>query len=1219
MFTKSARNQEIIIIAMKHQYSFLLALLIFTSSISSIMYAQDTRENAEFKLAVGLYNDGLYELAEDQFSVFVDKFPNTSLGIEARYYLGQIQFNSKKFAEARNTFQDFALRHSDNPKAPDAWWFVGEAFETMRNFPEAASAFSRLKTFYPKHSKAPGALIAASRNFLKAGDIANAKLVLNSIVIEYSQSEAVKEANFALGLIYTAEGEFRKAIREFDYLVSSPDVSTEIKANAIVATGRVQDLMGERERAEQSFQEVISSYPKSKAVNEAYVRLGDVQRKQGSCSLAGLNYDRVMNNTAAADDIRQDAYKGAAECAVRSGDYTKASSIYSDMFETFKGMVIAPVMYRSAAKAAKQSGDYSRASGYLESLYNDTLQQLDRAYILAEMASISAEGGNHNEAAQRYKEFVEKYPKHAGASYALLALGNIYNLKFGNRSRAVELYGQVVDRFNASPIADEAQYRKAEVLEAAGDFVKAQEGYRQLLSQFPASSFYNDAFQRIQAIDRSRPGNPEDALQRIADVLSKMNSGQGSGEVDYLLGNLYLNDLKKYDEASKHFTAALSKGLSGQALEGASYGNASASARMYQGGAGSKSEAERLLSQFISQYPSSEWIAAASYDLYNVQSESGTAADRLAACENYIASGAKDHLLDVRIERGKALYELGRSADAENEFTSILNNFSSVPEHVELYYWRGVIRRSNSDFTGAKKDLDFYTQRSSYARYSAEAFMQLGKVSLRTGDYDRAVKSFETLAKQFPYAERRHEADIALLDALLEAGLPDRALYKAEGFWTDASGNPFLSDDVLEAYLYQYAVTFAKSKNAGGAKRVLHEYVERFPKGAHISDVYFALGQLYKDEGKISLATSYLKRAGASGQNKHAGRAAADLYMENGNYHAAIREYRALASSEQTQVGKTYALSRVVVALFKADSLSEAVGEAESFRSQYPDAESISEEFTIEQGEYYFRQRQYESAENYFDRVEDSDNKVIASLAHYWIGKTLEGRNKNQDAIEKFTEVIEDFPRTEGAIKSMLALGAMKFRAEQFSDAAIEFKKVVDLGSVSDTELKLALNGLIKCYDYMRYFDAAIEMSKRFIEAYPNDPTNFSKRIDLGVFYYQLRYFDQAITHLESLLAEANSDHQAEIRYYIGESYYYKGDFSRAALEFLKVPYLVVRKTEMDWASSSYGYAAKCYEELGKYNLAIEMYDKIVKTPGVDARFKAQATKDINRLNKLLE
>jgi len=67
-------------------------------------------------------------------------------------------------------------------------------------------------------------------------------------------------------------------------------------------------------------------------------------------------------------------------------------------------------------------------------------------------------------------------------------------------------------------------------------------------------------------------------------------------------------------------------------------------------------------------------------------------------------------------------------------------------------------------------------------------------------------------------------------------------------------------------------VVSARIQDVVAAKRLLQEYIERFPVGAHISDVYFALGQIYKDEGKIGLATQYLQRAGAQGGNTAAGR-----------------------------------------------------------------------------------------------------------------------------------------------------------------------------------------------------------------------------------------------------------------------------------------------------------------------------------------------------------
>jgi len=1203
---------------MKHYTALLILVPLFLMGYGRLE-AQDTPENAEFKLALGLYNDGLYELAEDQFKVFVEKFPSASLSIDARYYLGQCQLKRNNLAGARTTFHDFALRYSDNPKAPDAWWFVGEAFEQMRNYPEAASAFSRIKTFYPKHSKAPAALVAASRNYLKADDIENAKLVLNSVIQEYPQSDAVKEANFTLGEIYAAEGEFQKALREFNRMASSPDVPTDLKARTIVAIGAVQDNLGERQSAEISFQQVIASYPKSKAAYEAYVRLGNVQRKQGKCAEAELNYSTVMKNPDAPAAVRQDAYRGAADCAARAGDQTRASKLYSEMFAAFKGIPAAPEIYLDAARAAKSAGNFQLAATYLETLYNDTLQHTDKPLILAEIARIAAEGGNYNEAVQRYQEYASKYPANPGAPFALLELGKIYSAQFRNQTQAVELFSRIVDAYNSSAVADEAQFRKAQSYETAADFTGAKEAYSQMLAQFPSSSFADEAERRIQAIDRFQQGNADDAVRRIVEVLSAMNTQQGSADAEYLLANLYLYDLKKYDEAASHYASAEQKGLAGVNAEHAAFGKAIAAARKFQSGSGSKSDAETQLSQFIQRYPQATDKEAAAFELFQLRSENASDADRLAACEDYIATGSKERLIEVRLARGNALRGLGKTVDAEAEFASIISGFSADPKHAQAYYLRGITRTAASNFTGAKDDLSTYIQKSAYSKYSAAALLELGNVSARLGDYQTAAKSFETLAQRFPYSRLKSDAETAMLNALTEGGMNERAVFKARESWSAASQNPFVPEKDAAQCLYRYSVVLAKAKDAAGAKKALHEYIERFPAGANISDAYFALGQMYKDEGKINLASLYLQQAGSKGNNMQAGRAAADMYMDNGNYLAAVRAYRALAASDQTVVGKTYAQSRAVVALFRADSLSEALKEADAFKAAYPDAGSIAEEFTIEQGRHYFRKKQYESAENYFEQAEDSDNKEIAALAQYWLGRTLEERNLNDKAKEKYADVIEEFPKTEAGILCLLALGKMELRAEKYQDAAVQYKKVVDTEGVGDAQLKEALSGLITCFDFLQYFDAAIEMTKRFIAAYPNDPTVFRKKVDMGQFYYSLRYFDQAITHLESLLKEAPADDQAEIRFYIGESYFYKGDFKQAALEFLKVPYLVVQKTEIDWASSAYGYAGKAYEELAKYSLAIEMYQKIIDTPGADPRFKAEASKNIERIKKLTE
>ena len=109
--------------------SFIYLMTVFPGFITDIapLLAQE-KENSEFKLAVKLYNDSMFDLALDQLKNFIAAYPGTSQGIEARFYLGMTEMKLRQYDDARVTFQNFALAYMDNPKAPEAWMKVGEAF-----------------------------------------------------------------------------------------------------------------------------------------------------------------------------------------------------------------------------------------------------------------------------------------------------------------------------------------------------------------------------------------------------------------------------------------------------------------------------------------------------------------------------------------------------------------------------------------------------------------------------------------------------------------------------------------------------------------------------------------------------------------------------------------------------------------------------------------------------------------------------------------------------------------------------------------------------------------------------------------------------------------------------------------------------------------------------------------------------------------------------------
>ncbi|HOJ05645.1 MAG TPA: tetratricopeptide repeat protein [Bacteroidota bacterium] len=1200
------------------RYVAALVAIVFVMMVNvSELRAQDTREAAEFKLAVRLYNDGLYAQAEEQFASFINRFPNTASAIEARLYLGLLQKQSRNYGAAKSTLQDFALRYQEHPKAPDAWWNLGEVYAAEHNYAEAGQAFAKLKSFHPRSTRAPEALLMASRYFLKVDDTENARTVLNAILLEYPQATVRGEAQFELGRLYLAMGDPERALREFRRL-QTETTSQELRARTLAAIGEAHSALGNRTEAEARLKETISLYPKSAAAVEAQVLLGDVQLGFRDYDAAVVNYRASADNATAPQELRVRAFVGLASAQQGKSDNAAALLSYESLFKLVPWENIEPSVVRKAAATARKAGNFTTAQAWLERLFADTLVNVDRRAVLAELGDIAREGRSNAAAVSWYRRYVQQFPVDAGAPFALLRIAEINEGEFRNYTEAIGLYASVVERFGITRVADDAQFARARALEAQGRVAQAAEAYAQLVVQYPASDNIDEAAARISVLDvDNATGNA--TIDRLTTAIAALQQ-QSDARVLLLLGQLYLNDLKKYDLAGQAFDDALAKGVSGADAEAAAFGSAMAAIRKAQTGSGDAAEARRRSERYFSAHPSGAQRDELGWALFQLERVNASAADVLTAASRFLALQPATHRESARIASADALAAIGRADEAEKEYTAVIETAGVSLAGAEAWYGRARVRAQNRRFDEALRDLAMVESQAPESRGAAAALLLRGQLLDRVGRYGEAVEIFRRLASRFPYSSLADSARMAEIRALLSAGEMREAVTRSTRYLRDVQDNPFLPVELGDDYLFNHAQTLALARERGAARQVLLGYLETHPDGRHVAEVYYALGQMYKDEGKIDLASSYLQQSANLRNGGEALRDAADLLLESGRFEAAIAQYQRMESSATaTAVEKQYARARIVVALYRAGKLAEADKAAADFLSAFKDAAVAADEFALEKGKLYFRQNDYRKAADLFDDVEDSDAPALAALGMYWNGRCLEAQSKNADALGQFENTTKKYPGTEGALEALMSIGRMHMRAEKYQDAAMTFKSVVDAGTIPEAMLKEALNGLIRCYEELNLADAAAEMTKRFLEAYPSDNTAFRKRVNLGVYYYQMRYFDQSITHLEGLLAEASPDDQAEIRYYIGENYYYKNDFNQAALEFLKVPYLVVGKTEIDWTASSYYMAGQSYEKLNRPQLAIEMYQKIINTPGVDARFRAQAEKELARVRALLE
>ena len=289
---------------MKSHVLLFLALFLVTRIP---MISQETRENADFKLAVNLYNDKLFDLALEQFRQFVATYPNTQQGIEARFYLGLSQAKLGKHDDARLTFQNFALAFPENARAPEAWWNVGEQYAVMENPREAALAFERLKTFHPKSRLAPGALMKSSEYFEQAGDADNARRVLRTLIVDYASSDVVLPARLKLAQRYLVEQQFELARAEAKR-VADGSKDPNLASQGLVLMARALVSLKKYEEAQLVLNNVVKEYRSAPSYYTALLFLGSLLRESGDVEQAFRSWRLVEIDSARAPvSVRQEA------------------------------------------------------------------------------------------------------------------------------------------------------------------------------------------------------------------------------------------------------------------------------------------------------------------------------------------------------------------------------------------------------------------------------------------------------------------------------------------------------------------------------------------------------------------------------------------------------------------------------------------------------------------------------------------------------------------------------------------------------------------------------------------------------------------------------------------------------------------------------------------------------------------------------------------------
>lgn len=140
---------------------------------------------AKTKMLSGNLQVGLLELR-----AVADKYSGSATGAEALYMFGSANYLSKNYEQAQKAFEEYVRKYSDLKVTHDAALAgIAACKENTGDYAGAAAQFLKALDYHPQGPTAEDNALGALRNYLLAGDTANARVMLDRITSDFWQSQ----------------------------------------------------------------------------------------------------------------------------------------------------------------------------------------------------------------------------------------------------------------------------------------------------------------------------------------------------------------------------------------------------------------------------------------------------------------------------------------------------------------------------------------------------------------------------------------------------------------------------------------------------------------------------------------------------------------------------------------------------------------------------------------------------------------------------------------------------------------------------------------------------------------------------------------------------------------------------------------------------------------------------------------------------------------------
>lgn len=748
--------------------------------------------DAELRIGQCLFREGEFEKARTQFRRVAQRHPTLDAAADAQYWTAELLFEAKRYNEALYEYQRFLEAYPQNPNVETAQYSIGRVYLAMRDYPKAIAALEPLANDLASPLRDAAAFhIAECRRLSKE---------FNTAILWYRRVEAgspyYDDALFGMGGAYLELNDDLRAAEAFERLVT---MESPLRRDALYQLAVAQFRGKAYDKAIATLDRFLAEPGKSLATND------------------GALYWQVRAH------YELNAYSEVAQTAQR-------------LIEAFPNSEYAPAARFLLAESLYGQKDYAGARAQYEALIQAHPQsewaqraryQIGWTYFAEAQATNENPRVAYTRAVETWRQIATdpKTPPLVGAQ-ALYDLG-IAQMNLHQYDASIASFNDLLTRFSASDLQDDARYMIAWASYLKGDYARAVSAFDEMLRRHPSSSLVPPAI-LYKANALFKQGRYNEAIteyMRVRDTYPAAEIREGDRQIpireraQYQIGESYYNlrDYKRAIEAYQQLQALYPTSF---LADDAQF--AIASAYQLTGDLKSANEAFKELTE---RYPESDLapdtLRTIGVNLFDQKQYQQAIAQFQEVITRY--PNSKSAPL-AQYDIGRAYYELRSYPQAIQAFEAVAKypQASADVRASALYFAAWALRDPNNsrrDVGRAIVTLQKLLQEYPQAAETPRAYLLLAELLSSTNQLEEAVKTYRDLIAEKPNTDEAKAARVDLGSILLRlkryvdaakafepvteepSKYPVDVVVKAQLGLGDAYGNLRRYEDAAKAYL----------------------------------------------------------------------------------------------------------------------------------------------------------------------------------------------------------------------------------------------------------------------------------------------------------------------------------------------------------------------------------------------------------------------------------